>query len=91
MIFLPRSSLPPKLRIIAKKIGEKEYEITTEPKLEPVLYATFVMTFKQCAKNYVVRLSGSGKLNLSGEISDFNTILNCISAQSVIPIELEVI
>lgn len=90
MIFLPRSSLPPKLRIIVKKINEKEYEIMTEPKLEPVLYATFVMTFKQCAKNYTVKLVG-GKLNLSGENPNFNAILSCISAQSVIPIELEVI
>lgn len=88
---MPRSSLPPKLRIIVKRVSERDYEVTTEPKLEPVLYATFVMTFKQCAKNYTVKLSAGGKLSLSGENPDFNAILNCISAQSVIPIELEVI
>ncbi|MEM2272933.1 MAG: hypothetical protein QXX56_01795 [Candidatus Bathyarchaeia archaeon] len=90
MIFLPRASLPPKLQIIVRKVGEKDYEITTEPKLEPMVFATFVVTFKQCAKNCVVKLSG-GKLNLSGEAPDFKTILDCISSQSPIPVELQMV
>jgi len=90
MIFLPRASLPPKLTIVIKKISEKDYEITTEPKLEPMVYATFVITFKQCAKNFTVKLAG-GKLNLTGENPDFNAILSCISQQSLIPVELQII
>lgn len=85
MIFLPRSSLPPKLLLIIKKIDERQYEITTEPKLEPMVYATFVMTFKQCAKDFMVKLAG-GKLNLSGDNPDFNKIVECINKQSPIPV-----
>lgn len=88
MIFLPRSSLPPKLLLMVKKLSDKEYEITTEPKLEPMLYATFVMTFKNCSKNFTVKLV-SGKLNLSGENPDFNLILECVRKGSTIPVELQ--
>ncbi|MEM3565272.1 MAG: hypothetical protein QXK47_00350 [Candidatus Bathyarchaeia archaeon] len=90
MIFLPRSNLPPKLLVVVKKVAETNYEITTEPKLEPMIYATFVMTFKQCAKDFIVKLSG-GKLNLSGENPNFNAIINCINQQSPIPVELQMI
>ena len=89
MIFLPRSSLPPKLLVLVKKVSEKEYEITTEPKLEPMIYATFVMTFKQCAKDFTVKLAG-GKLNLSGENPDFNLVLECLKRGSIIPVELQI-
>jgi len=90
MIFLPRSKLPPKLLIIIKKIAEKDYEITTEPKLEPMIFATFVITFKQCAKGFTVKLAG-GKLNLSGENPNFNAIVECINQQSPIPVELQIV
>lgn len=90
MIFLPRSSLPPKVVIVVKKVAEKDYEITTEPKLDPVVYATFVVTLRQCAKGFTVKLVG-GKLTFSGENPDFNAIINCISQQSPIPIELQMI
>lgn len=90
MIFLPRSTLPPKLLLVVKKVAEKNYEITTEPKLEPMIYATFVMTFKQCAKDFTVKLSG-GKLNLSGENPNFNSIVECINQQSPIPVELQTV
>lgn len=90
MIFLPRASLPPKLLVLVKKVNEREYEITTEPKLEPMVYATFVVTFKQCAKGFSVKLAG-GKLNLSGENPNFNSIVECITQQSPIPVELQTV
>ncbi|MEM1589772.1 MAG: hypothetical protein QW175_05090 [Candidatus Bathyarchaeia archaeon] len=89
MIFLPRSILPPKLLVIVRKVDERNYEVTTEPKLEPILYATFVMTFKQCARGFNVKLSG-GKLNLFGENPDFNLILECLRQGSAIPVELKI-
>ncbi len=89
MIFLPRSSLPPKLLVVVKKVDEKSYEITTEPKLEPMVYATFVMTFKQCIQGFSVKLV-SGKLYLSGGAPDFNLVLECLRRGSPIPVELQI-
>lgn len=89
MIFLPRSSLPPKLLVIVKKVNERDFEITTEPKLEPMIYATFVMTFKQCAQGLTVKLAG-GKLNLSGENPNFDAVIGCINQNSPIPVEYKI-
>jgi hypothetical protein len=51
-----------------------------------MIYATFVMTFKQCAQGLTVKLAG-GKLNLSGENPNFDVVIGCIKQNSPIPVE----
>lgn len=88
MIFLPRSQLPPKLTLVVKKIGDKDYEVTTEPKLDPTIFGTFLIRFKQCSKGFTVKMAG-GKIILSGENPDFNAIVACMNQGSPIPVELK--
>jgi hypothetical protein len=89
MIFLPRENIPTELLLIVKKVGEKEYEITTAPQLEPNLHIMLVMTLKKCAKDFIVKFAG-GRLIISGENPDFNSAVECLKAGLDIPvIELE--
>ncbi|MEM0232395.1 MAG: hypothetical protein QXD66_00280 [Candidatus Nezhaarchaeales archaeon] len=89
MIFLPRVSLPPKITVIVKKIGESEYEISTEPKLDMAVFGTFLVRVKQCSKNLNVKFSG-GRIVLSGENPNFEAIVTCLNEGSPIPVELKV-
>ncbi|RLF19251.1 MAG: hypothetical protein DRJ68_06155 [Thermoprotei archaeon] len=89
MIFLPRASLPPKLTIVVKKVSDKDYEITTEPKLDPTVFGTFLIRFKQCSRGAGTVKMAAGKIMLSGENPDFNAILQCMNQGSPIPVELK--
>lgn len=90
MIFLPRASLPPKITVIARKINENEYEISTEPKLDAAVFGTFLVRIKQCSKNLNVKFSG-GKILLSGGSPDLKTIVACLNEGSPVPVDLKTV
>ncbi len=70
-----------------KKVGEGNYEVTTEPKLDTTVFGTFLIRFKQCAKEANVKLVG-GKIIITGN-PDFNALVTCLNQGSPVPVELK--
>jgi hypothetical protein len=90
VLFLPRSNFPERLRVIVKKVKQGEFEITTDPQLDPMIFASFVSSFKQCGVGVMVKIIG-GKLIVLGDNPDFDAIIRCVGQFLPMPVEYELV
>lgn len=89
LIFLPRN-LPQKLTLIVKEVDDNSYEMTTEPKIDPLLFTTFYIKLRGCTGGLTIK-AVRDKIVLSNGKPDFNAILKClIQTNPTMSIELKI-